>query len=223
MWKMTTKSVILCLFVCLALLPSAAFGCACCAEPGAYSIWTGKAETYYLGLLDEMKFGEKATLYQTEAGFDAIKGLSEIEGDFATTSDLDVFGAFAARTWKVTFKSPSGKTGILTLPMPTQMLAYKVDLHDDSNTGLGPVLYKELRFKGSVRNGTGFFRSGIVNPTSFFLVFQGRGNACDNAGDFTHWRLEIDGRRAKYAFFGKMTVEGSDASAAPSSGLTPHP
>ncbi len=197
---------VLCVLICVTFLTSTALGCACCAAPGTYSIWTGKPDSYYLGILDEMKFGDKATLYQTEAGFDAIRGLDEIKNDFDTASEVDLLGAFAARTWKLVLKSTGGKTGNLTLPIPTQMLTYKVDLHDGSDTGLGPILYKELRFKGTLRGGTGFFRSGIVKATTYFLVFQGRGNACDNAGDFTHWRLEVEGRKAKYAFFGKMNV-----------------
>jgi hypothetical protein len=58
---------------------------------------------------------------------------------------------------------------------------------------------------GNVQSGTGLFKAGIVNPPTYFLVFQGRGNGCDNAGDFSNWRLEINGRRAQYAFFGKLT------------------
>jgi len=36
------------------------------------------------------------------------------------------------------------------------------------------------------------------------LIFQGRGNRCDNAEDFTHWRLEISGKKTSYAFFGEL-------------------
>ncbi|HSK73862.1 MAG TPA: hypothetical protein VK892_19345, partial [Pyrinomonadaceae bacterium] len=53
--------------------------------------------------------------------------------------------------------------------------------------------------------GNGIFKSSIIKPTTYFLVFQGRGNNCDDVLDFTHWRLEINGRNADYAFFGKLS------------------
>jgi hypothetical protein len=36
------------------------------------------------------------------------------------------------------------------------------------------------------------------------LVLQGRGNGCDNAGDFGNWRLQVSGEKADYAFYGKL-------------------
>jgi hypothetical protein len=207
------KSPLFFLFVFVALgviFPSNTMACACCAEPGTYMIWTGKASEYELGLLGEMTFDNKAALFMTEAGFDGMKGLESIEKDYeseswtASPGEFNLANSFAAKTWKFNFKTPTGKLGILTLPMPLQMLQFKVDIHDNSDTGLGPILYKEWRFKGTVTSGTGIFKSSIIRPTSYFLVFQGRGNGCDNAEDFTHWRLEVTGRKADYAFFGKL-------------------
>jgi hypothetical protein len=60
-----------------------------------------------------------------------------------------------------------------------------------------------------VQTGNGFFQSSIIKPTTYFLVLQGRGNNCDNAEDFTHWRLEITGRKADYAFFGELSSGNS--------------
>jgi hypothetical protein len=68
-----------------------------------------------------------------------------------------------------------------------------------------PVLYKEWRFEGQV-NGTGFFKDGITLRTKYVLVFQGRGNSCDGAEDFTHWQLKITGKNADYAFYGELRV-----------------
>lgn len=65
------------------------------------------------------------------------------------------------------------------------------------------MLYKEWRFQGAVK-GDGVFNHGLMAPAKYFLVFQGRGNNCDNAEDFTHWRLEITGRKARYAFYGAL-------------------
>ncbi len=184
--------------------------CACCAEPGTYSIWTGKPSEYQLEILKDIRFDKRASLYMTEAGFDSIKGLSAIEKDFddaswvATPGDFDFLGNFSGKTWTFTFKSPKGKTGVLRLPMPTQMLAFKVDIHDGPDGGNGPLLYKELRFKGTVGSGTGFLTASIVKPTSYFLVFQGRGNGCDTVEDFNNWNLEITGRNARYQMYGDL-------------------
>lgn len=199
-------------FICLVSLSSNAFACACCATPGEYSIWTGKVDTHYLNILNEIKFDETATLFLTEADFAVIKGLDELEKESASDAwidsrnEFDLVNTFTGKTWTFNLKSKTGKAGVLTLPLPTQMLTFKVDIHDDDpDRPNGPMLYKELRFKGNISGGTGIFRAGIIKPTTYFLVFQGRGNGCDNASDFTHWRLEISGRKAEYAFHGELS------------------
>lgn len=213
------KIVISLLFTLILLFPTNIFACACCAEQGEYSIWTGKPSEYDLEVISGIEFDKKANLFMTEADFEIIKGLDEIKSDFssqtwaATAGQLDLVNSFANKTWKFNLKTKSGKTGVLTLPMPMQMLKFKVDIHDGKIFGAGgPSLYKEFRFKGNVQSGTGFFRAGIVKPTTYFLVFQGRGNGCDNTEDFTNWRLEIDGKKAKYAFFGELPKGKSDES-----------
>lgn len=212
------KNIVLVLFFALILLfPTNIFACACCAEPGEYSIWTGKPSDNDLEVISGIEFDKTAYLFMTEADFEIIKGLDEIKSDFAskswvaTAGQLDLVNSFVGKTWKFNLKTKSGKTGVLTLPMPLQMLKFKVDIHDGKTFGAGgPSLYKEFRFKGNVQSGTGFFRAGIVKPTTYFLVFQGRGNGCDNSEDFSNWRLEIDGKKAKYAFYGSLPTGRSD-------------
>ncbi len=205
------------LFVSVLLLPVNALACACCAEGGEYSIRTSKPSDYELGLLNEMKFDNAAFLYMTEAGFDMIKGLDSIQKDYESDSwtadsrGFDLTNTFAAKTWKFNFKTPTGKSGTLTFPLPAQMVTFKVDIHDGKTVGAGgPLLYKEWRFKGNLQSGNGFFQAGIVRPTTYFLVLQGRGNGCDNAEDFTSWLLEINGRKANYRFFGELSSGRSD-------------
>lgn len=209
------KKLLFCLiglFVFTAILPINALACACCAEKGTYSISTGKPSENDLEILQAMKFSETANLFMTEADFEIIKGLDDIKKELSSDANLlpefDLVNIFAAKTWKFTIKTKGGKTGTLTLPMPAQILKFKVDIHDGEDGGAGsPLLYKEFRFKGNVQSGTGLFNAGIVKPTTYFLVFQGRGNGCDDLRDFTHWRLEINGNRAQYAFFGNMILE----------------
>jgi len=204
-------SIIIFTVVCMISLANNAWACACCAEPGTYMIWTGKPSAFVLGVIGDIKFDKKVELYMTEAAFDTIKGLDDVKKEMESDSwnyETDMLGLvneFTNKTWKFTIRTPGGKTGTLALPMPLQMVQYKVDIHDTKDTGLGVSLYKEFRFKGNVQAGTGIFRSGIIRPTTYFLVFQGRGNGCDDASNFTHWHLEIDGKKAKYEFNGKLS------------------
>jgi hypothetical protein len=199
-------------FVCLMSFAGNALACACCTEPGFYMNWTGKPDASTVGMLDEMKFAPKAWLQMSDAGFMIIEGLSEVEKEFETPSsgtesfDFDLVNAFTNKRWKFTLKTPGGKSGTLALPMPTRMDLYKADILEKEDTGLGVTLYKEMRFKGFVQNGTGIFRSSIIKPTTYLLVFQGRGNACDDVSNFTDWLLQIDGKKAKYEFKGKLTT-----------------
>jgi hypothetical protein len=205
------------LLVLLGMASDTVLGCACCAEPGTYDIWTGRPDNYYSGLLDDIEFTPDAALFTTEAGFDLIKGLRSIRKEYesdawvASPGEFRLVNSFANKTWSFQLKTKGGKAGTLNLPMPAKMLIFKVDIHDDSDKGNGPLLYKEFRFKGNVRTGTGFFKPDIAPATSYFLVFQGRGNGCDNASDFTNWRLELNGPKANYAFFGKLKADDKDA------------
>jgi len=180
------------------LLPSGAFACACCAEPGTYSINVKKPDKSELDELKKISFGT-ANLFMTAAGEDNIKGIS------APGENYSLNGLFQSNAWKLNFTDDKGKTGMLNLPMPTSMVAFAADIHDGKEGGAGgPLLYKELRFKHKVQSGTGIFKNGIAPATEYFFVLQGRGNNCLNASDFTHWRLEITGRKAGYAFYGNL-------------------
>ncbi|MCD9188599.1 MAG: hypothetical protein LUM44_19430 [Pyrinomonadaceae bacterium] len=191
------------------IFASEAFACACCAERGEYRISTAKPTEYEIGLLQDMKYAESAELYTDAAGFDSIKGLNGIIKGYeafdwsSSTEYFSLTNSFAAKKWKFSFKTADGKNGVLTLPMPTSMVQFAADTHENDK-GAEPILYKEWRFKGTVQSGNGFFASSIVKPTTYFLVLQGRGNNCTNAEDFKYWRLEITGSKADYAFFGKM-------------------
>ncbi len=201
------------LFAAAALLvmPIASLACACCAEPGLYFLRTEKPSSYAIDILKEFEFAEKASLYLTEADFEIIKGLDDIKPESASREFIesggafDLAGSFTGKLWRFEMRSPGGKRGVISLPIPAQMVTFKADIHDEENRPNGPLLYKEFRFKGSIVTGTGIFRSSRIRPTTYFLVFQGRGNGCDNVEDFTHWRLEVDGPRARYAFYGKLS------------------
>ena len=203
---------VLSIFSVMVFVGSANAGsCACCAEPGTYNLWTGRPSDYQIEILKSIEFDIKAQLYMTEAGFESIKGLSTIEKEFddgswvASPGGLDLVNSFTGKIWTFTIKSPKGKTGTLRLPIPALMSVFKADIHDgEISGGGGPLLYKEFRFKGTVASASGFLAGSIVSPTRYLLVFQGRGNGCDNAKDFNNWNLEITGKKARYQFFGDL-------------------
>lgn len=183
------------------------WACACCADKGAYSISTNKIDEYRLGLLKEMKFGKNAVLFTSDAGVDSrdVKGLPKDYNDDnyqAGFDKLTLDGGFFKNKWTLNFTDYKGRKGGLVLTLPTKMLKYAVDLEPD-NEASNHNLYKEFRFEGGAK-GTGFLLPSIAPSTRFFLVFRGKGNACDNASDFNYWRVEITGTKAGYAFWGKM-------------------
>ncbi|MBA2494635.1 MAG: hypothetical protein H0V31_08070 [Acidobacteria bacterium] len=183
------------------LFPPDAFACACCADAGYYSINVKKPENLELGELKKIQFAN-ANLFINAAGEDSIKGVSSISENYSLN------GSLQNNIWKFNFKADKGKTGTLNLIKPVSMVAYLADIHDGKEGGGGgPLLYKEWRFKYKVQSGTGIFQKGIAPAAEYFLVLQGRGNVCTQAEDFTHWRLEITGKKADYAFFGELNAK----------------
>ncbi|MEQ1762460.1 MAG: hypothetical protein ABL984_04855 [Pyrinomonadaceae bacterium] len=201
------------LIVTLSLLSGNIFACACCAEPGTYSRYTAKPDKFVLDLVKEFKFAEKSDLFMTEAGFDNIEGLDPIrKEDEAAPGILDFSStaSFSGRSWLLSLKSPKGLSAKYSLPVPLKYTEFRVDIHDQENRPNGPRLYKEISFEGTVTSATGFAKAGAVRGTKYSLVFQGRGSGCNEVEDFTHWRLDIDGPKAGYAFYGKLSTGRKD-------------
>ena len=182
--------------ISVSFFPSNALACACCAERGAYSISTRKPTSSEIDELKRIQF-KTADLYMDAASEENIKGISSIGGNYSLT------GLLQNNSWKFDFKDEAGKTGTLNLTKPISMVAFMADIPNGKTEG-EVSLYKEWRFKYRVQSGTGIFQKGIAPATEYFLVLQGKGNVCTQAEDFTHWRLEVTGRRASYAFFGEL-------------------
>ena len=205
MAKSIVNLSVIILLVCFSVVK--VWACACCADKGAYSITTDKIDEYHLGLLKEMKFGKETTLFTSDAGVDwrDVKGLPKDYNDDNYQAGFDKLrldGGFSKKKWTLNFTDYKDRKGSLVLTLPAKMLKYAVDLEPD-NQAPNHTLYKEFRFEGIVK-GIGFLQPSIAPQTKFFLVFRGKGNACDNASDFNYWRVEIKGTKAGYAFWGKM-------------------
>lgn len=174
--------------------------CACCSDPGEYTLRTDDLEEYQLAQIQDMAFASTAKLFLTDAGEEEdAKGVSDVSLSYQLSSVIE------PKSWRLTFKA-KGKTGVLTLPFPATMTAYAADIHDGKkSSGNGPLLYKEWRFEGSA-TGDGIFQEGFASPARYTLVLQGRGNRCDNGSDFKYWRLEVSGEKARFAFFGELVA-----------------
>ena len=188
----------LALLASVLLLPARAWACACCSNEGDYYVSTSKPGEYELSVARQLRFGPTANLYMTEGEMeDLAKGITQ------PSEKYTLGGSLVGGAWKLTFRD-GNKTGTLSLPLPLRMTSYTADIHDGQTSGGGgPLLYKEWRFEVQA-SGTGIFRSGMAAPTKYLLVLQGRGNACHNAEDFKHWRLQISGRKTSYAFYGEL-------------------
>jgi hypothetical protein len=185
--------------VTLLLLPSRVWACACCAHPGEYQIDFVKPDEFKLSVIERMRFGTTAYLFTGEAEpDDAAKGLVHPADTYSLS------GSLVGNVWKLTFRN-GDESGTLNLPLPAKMLRFAADIHGElAKPGYPePLLYKEWRFEGGV-NGTGFFKAGITAGTKYVLVFQGRGNSCDVAENFSHWQLKITGKKADYSFYGQL-------------------
>lgn len=193
-----TNFVFVIAFIALLLWPAVVLACACCSTPGHYHSGSTDLDEYPLSQLKRMRFARMAALVLTEAGLeeDAV-GIEQPKENYTIQS------AFTGNTWRLTFHS-AANTGTLELPLPNKMWSHSADIHDGKlSGGGGPSLYKEWRFEGDVK-GSGIFKNGTAQPAKYVLVLQGRGNGCDNAEDFHHWRLEVNGEKARYAFFGRL-------------------
>jgi hypothetical protein len=175
-----------------------ASACACCAEPGTWFERTDRIEDYEREEIERLRFDAAAATFMTEAGEDAIKGLSNPADNYTLTL------AKRRGRWDLRFRDEKGRTGTLTLTLPATITEFGVDLHDKpEGEGGETTLYKELRLTGAL-TGNGIFKSGSTAQMKYRLIFQGRGNNCPSADDFTHWQLQVFGPRASYSFYGKL-------------------
>lgn len=185
------------LVLMLVLAPSAQ-ACACCAEPGTWFERSGPMAGFEYAELQRVRFSPVAKLYLTAGGIDTIKGIQNASGRYTLTQSR------VGRRWQLMFRDARGNSGMVVFSIPRSAVTHGVDLRDGRQSGGGgPLLHKEYRLAGVV-SGTGIFARGMAGQPRFRLILQGRGNVCLAAGDFKHWRLEVTGPRADYAFYGSL-------------------
>lgn len=179
-----------------ALLPEKTSACACCANEGEWYERKQRLESHEVEVLKSLKFSAQASLYEMSE----LPGIPESFLDSALTLSL----TRQPSRWIFLLKGGKGEKGTLICNLPTIATTFGADLHDEQKpSGVGPVLYKELRLEGKV-SGTGVFAKAMKPETRFRLVLQGRGNNCLMAEDFRNWNLRIYDRQADLTFYGAM-------------------
>lgn len=182
-------------------VPNETRACACCSDEGTYSLQP--SEPLSGDLLEQIKsieFASSARLFLVDGPDpeEQVKGLADISDTYVVSA------ATETKQWRLKFQTEKGKTGELILPLPSKIAKLAVDIHNGETNAAGePLLYKEWRLEGRA-TGSDMFKEGFAAPVRYTLIFQGRGNRCDNSDDFTHWRLEMSGKKATYAFFGEL-------------------
>lgn len=195
--KISRGSLLVAAVAILLTWSAKAHACACCADSGEWYERIEKISKMDFDEFTRFRFSPTARLLIPPGN--TIKGLSQVSESYTYTLTVSP----SRRPWSLEFKADQGGKGVLFLtPLTTE--SFGTDIFDGSEkVGLGPRLYKEWRFEGRV-GGNGLFAKGITDDTKFRLIFQGRGNLCTMAEDFTHWKLQIFGRHASYAFYGAL-------------------
>src|SRR5918996_2990028 len=182
-------------------------GCACCSDQGTYSVEPREPLTgFTLDQIKGMEFASTAQLFSVDGPDleEQIKGLASISENYVISLVKE------PKHWRLAFRTEDGKSGELILALPSTVAKFAVDIHNGETNRAGePRLYKEWRLEGRA-TGKEMFKESFAAPARYSLVFQGRGNRCDNADDFTHWRLEISGKKIAYAFFGELASARPD-------------
>ena len=125
--------------------------------------------------------------------------------DFGSKLQLAVTRTEKAMTFS--FRDPRGRAAALTLALPGVISIFEVDPHDTVDHGQGPNLYKEWTITTNL-TGDGIFRSSNGLNRRITLVLHGRGNSCTDSSSFTHWTLQVHGRRPGYTFYGDLGSGG---------------
>ena len=174
--SLTRKGLVFAVAAAAALTVGAgsALACACCAENGTWYERAAPLQKFERDELGRLRFAPAA---------------HDVPAPEGRNGNYTVTGSLRGTTWRIQL---SGLPA-LTFRAPARATTFATDLRDGEEIGAGgPFLYKELRLSGSSA-GPG---------THYRLVLQGRGNNCLNAGDFTHWRLDITGGKRELEIYG---------------------
>ena len=174
-----------------ACFPAEVVVCACCAHRGTWYEGSGELSASDAAEITRIRFSRIARTFLTEAD-------SHLAGTYVLSHSV------VGRNWEFRFRDTQGKTSAVAFILPASATAFRADMHDGQmGSGGGPLLYKELRFEGTMV-GSGIFEYHPRKHRRFRLVLQGRGNNCVRAEDFRNWRLQISADGISHSFYGSL-------------------
>lgn len=176
-----------------------AVACACCSEVGTRAIGVGQFDDQVRTLFGRLRFAPEARLADGIGDGGRTRGIVDIAPSYDIAVEVDdtrfVF-AFNSRR--------KGKTGTLTLALPTTFSFFVVDPRTDTDRGLGPTLYKEYIISAKAE-GDGVFGDALAGDAQVSLIIHGHGRGCTEAEDFHSWTISVNGRNAEYMLIGALT------------------
>ncbi|MBA2402261.1 MAG: hypothetical protein H0V72_26915 [Bradyrhizobium sp.] len=178
---------------------SAALACACCTNEGQRNVATVALDSGKRQEIESLRFGGKATLFVGEGDVEGKEGITTPSGTYKLSAN------WLEDRLVLSFRDAAGHTGTLVLAHPRTVSVFEVDPRDRPDRGHGPTLYKELKLSAPAA-GSGVFAPGIAPRQILTLIFQGGGNSCTSAIDFTHWTLVMQGPKANYTFYGDLVT-----------------
>jgi hypothetical protein len=183
--------------------PPAALACACCAETAWRYDQTETLKPRHSAEIGQMRFAKEAKL-RVGSGEDnsRMKELKE------AGENLQLEASRPKERMAFTFRDEKGRTGTLSFQLPNTIAILEVDPRGaQTDTGLGPTLYKEWKLNAHAA-GDGLFKAAVTRNTRITLVLHGRGNACTSADQFTDWTLLVSGPPGKFTLYGKLEAVG---------------
>ena len=176
-----------------------AFACACCAETAHRYVRTETLKTQHTGELERIRFAQDAKL---RVGPNETNPRMKDVQDAGETLQLTAAPTNERMTF--TLRDANGRSGTLSFRMPATISIFEVDPRgENTDTGLGPALYKEWSLRAGV-SGDGLFKAPVTRNTKVTLILHGRGNACTSADQFTDWTLQVYGPAGNFMLYGKL-------------------
>ncbi len=176
-----------------------ALACACCTNEGQRNVGTVALDSAKRELFESLRFGTRAKLFTGEADVETIRGIVTPSAVYAMTA------AWQEKRLVLSLRDDKGHSGTLALVLPNSIAVFEVDPRGSSDSGQGPVLYKEWKLSAPAA-ATGVFATGGGPRQILTLIVQGHGNGCTDASDFTHWTLVMQGPKANFTLFGELAT-----------------
>lgn len=183
-------------FVLVFLSTTSALSCACCSDHGQREIRDIRADEWILSEITRLQMDGTANVFNDACGVECIVGIENPEMEYQMTLDN------ALAPWELAFSYGGNPVGTISFAQPYDMRLMVIDTNPDTDRPPG-LLYKEWQ-SSVVATGTGIFERGLGDGTAGEFVFQGQGNRCTSADDFTGWHLSFETPSATFSLFGRL-------------------